>query len=379
MKRFDFLFVLKSFIVWRVLVTLVAMFSVYYVPLFGENFFGGKLVNYLQNPLFWGWANFDGEHFTSIALYGYKSLQQFYFPFYPFLIDLIGSLFGRELYIYVWSGILISNLSLFLGLIGLYKLVSLDYSERIAKLSIILMLVFPTSFYFAAVYTESLFLCLAVWSFYLFRKNKVLFASLLGMLASGTRAVGITLLPVFLINVFLDRKLINKRLLSLLFIPLGLLAYMYYIFLYWGGSIKLYQAYTLFGEQRSDSIILLPQVFYRYVAKIIPNLSWSYPPVVFTVLLEFGIALLFLIVILYSFRKIRWDYWLFSVFGYLIPTVSGSFSSLPRYALLLFPMFIFASILLEKSNKYLRLGIYVFLAIMGTLAEILFFRGYFVS
>lgn len=363
-------FIIKSFLAWRIGTLLIAFFSIKFVPLLGENFFGGKLVNYLQNPLFWGWANFDGEHLTSIALYGYKSLQQFYFPFYPFLINLFGSIFGRELYIYVWSGILISNVSLFLALIGFYKLARLDYSEKISKLAIILILIFPTSFFFGAVYTESIFLCLAVWSFYLFRTNRFLFASILAMLASGTRAVGIILFPVFLIN---------KRLLSLFLIPLGLLSYMYYLFLHWGGSIKLYQAYTLFGEQRSDHLVLLPQVFYRYLAKIIPNLTWSYPPVVFTALLEFGIALLFLTVILYSFKKIRWDYWLFLSLSYLIPTLSGSFSSLPRYAILLFPAFFILAKVMAKAKKIVMISILVIFAILLSIAETLFFRGYFVS
>ena len=379
MKKRDFLFVLKSFLFWRVGTLLIAFFAVNYIPLLGENFFGGKLINYNQNPLFWGWANYDGEHFSSIALFGYKSLQQFYFPLYPFLIRSLAIFFDPEFSSYVVSGILISNASLFLALIGLYKLARLDYSEKVSKLAIILILLFPTSFYFGAVYTESIFLCLAVWSFYLFRTNKFLFASILAMLSSSTRVVGITILPAFLVNIFWDRKLIKKELLSLLFIPMGLLSYMYYLFLYWGGTIKLYQAYKLFGEQRSGHLVLLPQVFYRYFFKIIPNLSWDYLPVVFAVLLETFAATLFLYLIIISFRKIRWDYWMFSVLGYLIPTTSGSFSSMPRYLILIFPMFFVLAQKLEFAKKSLLIGIFLILATMLIVAESLFFRGYFVS
>ena len=199
------------------------------------------------------------------------------------------------------------------------------------------------------------------------------------MLASGTRAVGITLFPIFLINIIQNKKLIKKELLSLFLIPIGLLSYMYYIFFYWGGSIKLYRAYTLFGEQRADHIVLFPQVFYRYFVKIIPNLTWSYFPSVFTVLFEICVAVLFLYLITISFRKIRWDYWVYSVLGYLIPTTSGSFSSLPRYVILLFPIFFVIAERLKNTKKPLLVGIFVILAIIAVIAQSLFFRGYFVS
>ena len=379
MQKRDFWFVFKCFTFWRITTLLIAILAIKFVPLLGENFFGGKLINYSQNPLFWAWANFDGEHFSSIALYGYKNLQQFYFPIYPFLIDFASIIFGRDLYNYVWGGILISNASLLLALYGFYKLAKLDYSEKISKLAVILILFSPTSFYFGAVYTESLFLCLAVWSFYLFRTQKYVLASILGMFASGTRAVGITLLPAFLITIFTDKSLVKRKIISLFLIPLGLLSYMYYIFLNWGGSLKLYQAYTLFGEQRADHIVLLPQVFYRYAAKIIPNLTWNYFPTTFTVLFEVSAATLFLFLLIISFKKMRWDYWLFSLLGYLIPTTSGSFSSMPRYVILLFPMFFVLAQKIANFKRLLLIGILVVMFIMLVVAEILFVRGYFVS
>lgn len=369
MKK-DIQFILKSYLFWRLGTILIALIAIIFVPLFGENFFGGKLVNYLNEPLFWGWANFDGEHFTSIALYGYKNLQQFYFPLYPTLVRFLALLFGQTLSSYVLSGIIISNLSIFIALIGLYKLARIDFSEKISKLAILLILFFPTSFFFGAVYSESIFLCLAVWSFYLVRRNKILLATILAMFLSITRVIGIVILPVFLMS---------KKFFSIILIPLGLLSYFYYLFLNWGGTSKLYQSYTLFGEQRSDHIVLFPQVFYRYLVKIIPNLNWDYFPVVFRVFLEFSVAFLFLYLLIISLGKIRWDYWLFSVLSYLIPTLSGSFSSMPRYVILIFPMFFTLAQILENKNKFVKISTLIVFAILLSIAETLFFRGYFVS
>lgn len=345
MQRHDFLFILKSFIVWRFASLLIAYLAILFVPRFSDNFLGGMPWEYNNNPFLWSFSNFDGEHYLSIAINGYKDLQQAYFPLYPLLIRLLGGS--------IWSSLLISNVCFLIALVGLYKLITLDYSQKIAKISILLLLFFPVSFFFGTVYTESLFLALVVWSFYLFRKQKYFGGLILGTLSSLTRVMGI--------------------------IPIGLLSYMGYLKYRWGDYFAFFHNQTYFGEHRSGQIILLPQVFYRYLVKIIPSLNWNYFPIVFTTLLEFGIALLFLIVILISFQKIRLEYWLFLTLGYLIPTLSGSFSSIPRYVLVLFPAFIFMAIKLSNRSKYLRLGIYIGMAIFAITAEILFIRGYFVS
>ena len=343
-RKRDIYFILKSFLVWRILIFIPILLAPYFFEL-QKNFLGGGLEHYLTNPFIWSWANFDGEHYLSIAKIGYANGEQAFFPFYPLLIKFFGGS--------VFSGIFISNLSFLVALFGLYKLIKLDYDDILAKISIILVLVFPTSFYFGAVYTESLFLCLVIWTFYLFRKRKFTLGLILGSLSSLTRVIGL--------------------------VPLGVLTYIGYSKYKWNDYLAFFHAAKNFGEQRSDHLILLPQVFYRYIVKIIPNLTWSYFPVVFTTMLEISVATIFLYLIVISFKKLRIEYWLFLLLGYLVPTFSGSFSSLPRYVVVLFPAFIFFAMYLKRINKYLRLGIYLILAIIAIVAQVLFVRGYFVS
>lgn len=344
MQKSDNLFILKSFAFWKLFTFLPILISPFFFEL-QKNFLGGGIQKYLSNPYFWSWANFDGEHYLSIANMGYANGEQAFFPFYPILIKL----FGGSLI----SALLISNIAFLIALYGLYKLIKLDYSSEIAKVVTVLLLAFPTSFYFGAAYTESIFLMLIVWTFYLFRKYKFTLAIILGSLSSLTRVIGL--------------------------VPLGVLSYMGYSKYKWGDYLAFFHAAKNFGEQRSDHLILLPQVFYRYFVKIIPNLSWSYFPVVFTTLLEIVVASAFLYLIFKSFTKIRIEYWIFLTFGYIVPTLSGSFSSLPRYVVVLFPAFIYLGTILKDQNKYLRLGIYLFLAIIAVVAQMLFVRGYFVS
>lgn len=376
-------FVVKSFFVWRIAITIVAMLAIIYVPLSGINFFGGKFINYITNPLFWGWANFDGEHYLSIAMFGYKDLQLAFFPAYPLLINIFAKLIGSDIKSYVWSGIILSNLFFAGSLVLFWKIIRLDYSKEIAKIATILLLVFPTSFYFGAVFTESLFLFLSLLTYYLYRKNKYLFAGLVGVLMTLTRLYGVFIIFMICVDILIKitnfEKIVKDKIYLVGISVSGILSYMWYCFISKGDALAFYSLQTNVGEQRSLHLIMLPQVFFRYIVKIIPNLTWSYPPIVFTTLLEFVVALLFLIITLFSFRKIRWDYWTYILLGYLTPTLTGSFSSLPRYVVVLFPAFIFMALKLEKTNMYLRLGIYILLSIIAIVAQMLFFRGYFVS
>jgi len=377
MFKKDFKFVLFSFLIWRVVLFAVLFLAIRVLPL-QKNFLGGGITNYLSAPWFWAWANFDGEHYLAIAQNGYGFAEQAFFPFFPFILGFLGKLFGGTLAAYNFAGNLVSNISFLAAILGLYKLVRLDFSEKIAKLTVILLLLFPTSFYFGAVYTESIFLALIVWSFYAFRRNLLPLAGILGGLASATRVIGILLLPVLAVR---------KRTVWLLLIPFGLAVYMYFLYQTTGDPLKFLHALPSFGEQRSSTPILLPQVFYRYIFKILPNLNYSYDavasfayfPVVFATFLEFFVGIIFLVLSVIAFFRLKLSYALYLALGYLIPTLSGSFSSLPRYVLVLFPAFILIANWLEKISKPLRILIFGLLFISLLISTALFVRGYWLA
>lgn len=370
MSKKDFSFIFFSFLSWRILLFVILFFAVKFIPL-QQHFLGGGMQNYLASPWLWAWANFDGEHYLAIAKEGYHLAEQAFFPLYPLLIKLLGS--G------VWSGLYISNASFFLALVGLYKLLRIDYSEKVSKLAVILLLIFPTSFYFGAVYTESLFLCLVVWSFYFYRKDNIFLSSLLGMFASGTRVIGIILLPIYLLELLKEKTKWSKKHLLLALIPFGMIAYMFYLNKVYGDALMFLHALPAFGEQRSSVPILLPQVIYRYVFKILPNLTYSYFAGTFTTIMEFVVGIIFLIISVISFFKLRLSYSLFLILGYIIPTLSGSFSSLPRYVLILFPAFILFSIWISKTSTIIRIICYTILLISLIISLSLFSRGYWLS
>lgn len=379
-----FKYIISSFLIWKILSVVVAVVAVYNIPIYSQSFFGGKYINYVTNPLLWTWANFDGEHYLSIAQNGYKNLQQAFFPLYPFIVKLF-SFGGNEFNLkpFLISGILVSNISFLVSLFILREVVLMDYSKKVADYSMLLLLVFPTSFFFGSVYTESLFLLLSLLTYYFYRKEKYLLATVFGFLTTLTRLYGLFVILMVAVDVLVKKTkfvdILKKKIYLISFSVFGAISYMYYCFIKWGDAFAFFNLQTLSGEQRSTDLIMLPQVFYRYIFKIIPNLDFSYFPYTFTTLLELVTAILFLLITIFTFKKIRWDYWVYIVVCYLVPTLTGSFSSLPRYVLVIFPAFIVSSKFLENKNKYIKLGILVTLAIISVIAESLFVRGYFVS
>lgn len=391
----DLEYLVGTFFVWRILLFLILSLAVSVIPL-QNGFLGGGLIGYLKNPHLWSWLNFDGEHYLSIAMNGYKNLQYFYFPIFPIATKLFAPIFGKTMFSYAVSGLLLNHITFLLALIGIWKLVSLDYDAKTAKETIILLLIFPTSFYFASFFTESLFLFFTIWSFYFLRKKRWISAGILGSLSTATRIVGLALIPAFFIEMFMQKKtekhqsknFILKKIAGLLLVPLGLLIYMNYLNKTVGDPLEFLNSVSIFGQQRSSSLIMPPQVFYRYIFKILPNINYGYFPVAFTTWLEFGSAILFgllaILGILASMGKLKnlklsLSYAVYLLGGYIIPTLSGSFSSLPRYVLVLFPAFIFLSQFLCKTNRFIRISVISIFISCLYISVSLFARGYWIS
>jgi len=369
-------FIAILFLIWRVSLLVIALFGVKFFPS-RIDYLGGGVENYYQKPLVWGWANFDGAHYLSIARQGYFQFEQAFFPFYPLLIRGLAKPFKN----FLFSGLLISNLSLFFALILFYKLVRLDFGKEITKRSLIYLLLFPTSFFFGSVYSESLFLALILGSFYFARKKNWLLAGIFGAFASATRVVGIFLFPALLVEWWeikvKNSKLKVKGLLSLFFILFGLGFYMWYLKKTVGDPLYFIHVQPLFkAERTAGKFILLYQVFWRYFKMI---LTTRMDPLYFAVWLEFLTAVVFLVLLILAyFQKIRRSWLVFSVLAYLVPTLTGTFSSLPRYVLVIFPGFITLALLVEKY-RWLKIIYPVLVGILLAISTIFFIRGFWVS
>src|SRR3989338_325940 len=384
MKNRSNLIILSIFLIWRTALFVISFISLKYFPFQPRFPYSDIFLIPSGFPKFlWSFANFDGVHYLTIINHGYSAqYTQVFFPFYPYLIRIISSTFYYVSPIVV--GIGLSNIFFLLSLFLFNKLINLDNIKN-AFWAIIFLISFPTSFYFGSFYTESLFFLLVLSSFYFARKNKWLAASFLGTLASMTRLNGIFLLPSLLVEWLLQKKVPQTKISNLMkealkcpalyIVPLGLLIYMAYLQLTFHDALYFWHAQPVFGAERSGSqIVLLHQVFYRYY-KILTTVQFG-SEVFFISFLECFFTIVSILCLIGAYRKkIRLSYLVFSVFSILIPTLTGTLSSMPRYVLLAFPIYVYLS---SIKSALLKMIIIALSLILLTVLTSLFARGHWV-
>lgn len=363
----------------------VAFLSIYFLPVFGARFpYADRVleVTHLPNWI-WGFGNFDGVHYLRIAQDGYQAqYSQAFFPLFPILVKMFSYVFPRNpsldltLYTdpsYFYSGLILSNMLFLAGLYFFYKLVRLDFDKNVSLLSVIFLLVFPTAFYFCSIYAESLFLLLSVSSIYLIRKNKFFWGAVLIAFATATRVFGLFLILVYLIEALKSKNRTN--LLWLLITPLGILAYMLFLKIDFNNPIYFFTSQPVFGASRSvNEIILLPQVLFRYI-KIFLSVNFLSSSF-FIAATEFLFSLVPLALLVLLFKKMRLSYWVFSIFALILPTLTGTFSSMPRYALTY--MLLLVPYTIVWIGKYRKVA-FVVLSLLEAVLLGLFVRGYWVA
>lgn len=165
-------------------------------------------------------ARWDSVWFLEIAQAGYDDSrgaaeEAAFFPLYPLLLRLTGST--------VAGGVIVS-VGCFAGALWLlHRLVARDFGEDVARLSVLLLALFPGALFFSAVYSESLFLLLSVGAVYAARTGRWEVAAGAGALAAATRSAGLLLLvPLAVLWWQAGRP---RRGLWVAAVPLGLVAY----------------------------------------------------------------------------------------------------------------------------------------------------------
>lgn len=360
--------VIIAFIIWRVLTLLVALISPFFIPTFGATFpyYQERLISTNFPHFIWSLGNFDGVHYLGIAKEGYAAqFTQAFFPFYPILIKIFSFLTFGNLFI---SAVLISNISFLIGLLGCYKLLKVHYSEKIPFWAIVFILSFPTSFFFGSIYTEGLFFLLTISTFYLIEKNHLALAAIIGSLAASTRLIG-----SFLIITFVSSRRCLRNYIYASLIPLGLIAYMSYLQFKFQNPIYFLTSQSAFGQDRTtQNVVLLPQVIYRYFKILTTTSGLTFASALFELLST--IFALFILILAY--KKVKKSWVIFSFITVIIPTLTGTLASMPRYVLMAFPIFIVLALIKSSVIKALILIVFI---VLGVASLALFSRGYWVA
>jgi hypothetical protein len=181
----------------RVGLSLLAILGAIYIPSHAP---GGTAPYHLPPaPVFWDrllgvWAHWDGLWYLQIASAGYSPTDgtTAFLPLYPWVVGALGTLLGGRLLV---AGVLLSSL-IFAGvLVLLYRLVREQYTPDLAPGATLALAIFPTAFFFWAIYSEGLFLLFALGMFLAIGRGRWALAGLCAAGALWTRPFGIVLLP----------------------------------------------------------------------------------------------------------------------------------------------------------------------------------------
>jgi len=372
--------IVAMFFAWRTFGFVIIFLSSFIVPYLG--FFPyGEIISRSNLPQ-WisSLANFDGVHYVLIARNGYSQYEQAFFPLYPILIRHLAPLFFNN---HIVSGLVISNLGFLSGLVLAKKVFSLKNNWFY-----LFLLSFPTSFFFGSVYNEGLFFMFVVFSLYFFQTKKRLLFFLVSALASLTRLVGF-FLAFFAVFSTMGKKHLGKNWVFFVSGPaLGLLTYCLYLWISVGDPLFFLNSQPAFGANRSSQIIVLPQVYWRY-AKIFLTAAHDFR--YFVSMVEFTVFnLVFFVLILDFFKHVKLRFKkmplvinpfrlglnIFSMSNLVLPTLTGTLSSVPRYSLLSLSFFLYLS---EIRSGRAKTVLILLMAIFQILLLAFFSRGYFIS
>lgn len=313
----------------------------------------------------------DIPHYVNIAENGYQAVGEnaneiVFFPLYPMLMRGM-YLFCRD---YVLAGILVSNLCLAVGSVGLFRLIEEEYDRKRAWEGLLLFTLFPVGFFMIGAYTESLFVMLTVLCLYFLRKESWLPVGVFGMLAALSRSQGIVLLVPAVCEVCVLFRKPEKRTgkaLFLLLIPVGTALYLLLNQVVYG-SFTQFLVYQAAAPWYNTSHWISENLTQQY------SMGLQYPYLgVFIywtqLILYFGAMAL----LLYGLqRKIRTSYLALGGAYLFVTFLHGWMISGARYVMGCIPLFI---ILSEPERPVVRHGLIILSGMLAVFFALWYMQG----
>jgi hypothetical protein len=317
------------------------------------------------------WDHWDAQHYLYLATHGYGSTGDArnliaFFPLYPALISAVAAtgLPARS------AALLISNMAGVLAAILLYEVARQDMRENAAFRVAAFFVVFPTAYFLLVGYTEALFCALAFGAVLAARRQRWLFAGLLGGLAAAARLTGLALLPLLLIELFSARQTlrqVGQAVVAPALIVFGFLTYLLTNLLVLGDAF----AFITVQRQHWSHSFAAPWVGF---IDAIRGISWRVPWEKLTVgggeavggLAAYATTIL-------SWLRLRPSDAAYATVLTVMVTFLPFWLSIPRYLLGMYPLFLLVG---RISQRWIYLAM-VAASFMGLLVfSLAFGRGY---
>lgn len=340
--------------------------------------FHSGVANFLLAPA----ARWDSVWYLSIAHVGYFSRQSSaMFPLYPLLIHIGSMVFRSELLV----GLAISLASMAGGLYLLHRLVELDFDERTARTTVLLVAFFPVALFLSAVYTESLYLLLSVGAIYAARLDRWAWAGVLGALAAATRSAGVlVLVPLVVMYLYGPRAgsgrapsagwwrprwRVSRSALWLALVPLGMVSFLVYLGITHGQPFATFSAEAYWGRHFAGPFGGLVQAIGRApddVRRVLIGhelILGPGEPIGLSAhnLIDLGFVAFAVVGLAGAWRRVPFAYFLYSVLllaqALSYPTSYEPLASVARYILAIFPVFIGWALLLRDRRRLTMIAI----------------------
>jgi hypothetical protein len=282
----------------------------------------------------WRW---DSAWYEDIMRHGYDAGHSVaFFPLYPLLVRGL-LLVAPERWLYD-LGVLVNHLLFAAALVLVWLYAESLGGPAIARRAIIWLGLFPTSFFFSAAYSESLFLLLGAGTLLFLQRGRYGAAGLMGGLATLTRPTGIILAVPCLVDLIGRRDIGWRRLLPFLLIPMGIASYMAYLAWRFGDPMRFVHVE---GGGWDHAWMLPPLALLRSIQLSVSGELHGVTALMNGVNTLAAIGAIAAAVLLW-----RWDQRgaAFVMAGVLLPLTMGVAGmptlSLARYVVVLFPLFI---------------------------------------
>jgi hypothetical protein len=286
------------------------------------------------------WARWDSDWFLRIAEHGYSwpSSTPAFFPLYPLLVAGLGWVLMEH---FVLAGIVVSLAAGAAAFGLLYRLTFDRLGEDVARRTVLFLAVAPTSLFFGAVYSESLFLLLTIAAFLAAERGRFWQAGAVGGLALLTRSAGVALVPALLVLAWRapDRR---RALAGVALTPTLFLLYPLLLSLWIGQPLAFLEAQRVVWERRLSPAGPLGGVIAAVQQREIVDLG------VATALIVLGVV---------AWRRIGAAYGLYTLASVAIPLTFVSDKvplwSMQRFAVVVFPAFMALSRIVRDRRAVL--------------------------
>ncbi len=295
------------------------------------------------------WARWDSAFFLRIAEHGYDGTSAAFYPLYPAAVAVAGRMLGGQ---YVLGGVLVSLAACLGAFALLYRLTEGKLGADNARRTVVYLAICPMALFLGAVYSESLYLLLAVAAFALAERRRFLEAGVVVGLAILTRATGVALLPALALFAWPRKRALLELAVALpiaAVYPLVLWRQVGDPWAFWGAQDLWHRHLSWAGPFGGawDGVRALWG----------PAPSGAAPMHASAVNIEGALALVVCVVLtVVAWRRVGAPYGLFAALSLAIPLSLPSsrwpLLSLPRFALVIFPLFMALAVLGARPRAH---------------------------